>query len=161
MTRFNFRQIIGTELEASFHLELCRPVIADARMMPHEWIQLHIHIYDGGVQKLDSAAHGDNHFFPGPTDIAWDLAGVIVEWELDAAAADYFVGFYERLSGDTSRQRLPDYLVAYAAFQAGYAKMAHAAVSGENEKFRLQRDYERYRKVLTKFAVARRQACAV
>ena len=36
--------------------------------------------------KVDAAAHGDDHGFPGPVDVAWDLAGAVVEWELGGAA---------------------------------------------------------------------------
>ena len=155
MTHFNFAQIAGRELQSPFHLGLERPVIADARMMPHEWIRLD----DGRFLKLDAAAHGDNHFFPGPTDAAWDLAGVIIEWRLDATTTDDFLSRYEKTSGDDARSRLPDYLIAYTAFQAGYAAMAASAI-GESEaaeRRRLLRDYERYRKLLMKLAVSRSQ----
>ena len=42
-------------------------------LAPHEWLRLD----DGNVRKTDAIAHGDDHLFPGPTDIAWDLAGAI------------------------------------------------------------------------------------
>ena len=48
-------------------LRLQRPVIADSRMQPHEWLLTPA----GQVLKTDSGSHGDDHFFPGPTDIAW------------------------------------------------------------------------------------------
>lgn len=156
MARFNFSQITGNELNSSFHLERKRPVIADARMMPHEWLRLE----NGDIWKLDAAAHGDNHFFPGPTDIAWDLAGVIVEWELDDDATEHFLQSYQQLTGDNPAQRLPDYLIAYTAFHAGYAKMAAASIGEEEECGRLLRDYRRYRELLSQCAARQQQSVA-
>src|SRR5438874_5859066 len=56
-------------------------VLADGRMAPHEWI-----LSANGLIKTDGASHGDDHFYPGPTDIAWDLAGAITEWRMDSRA---------------------------------------------------------------------------
>jgi aminoglycoside phosphotransferase family enzyme len=86
-------------------------------------------------------------------DIAWDLAGVILEWELGADATDHFLSCYERASGDRSRARLQDYMLAYSAFQAGFAKMAASALreSEMEESKRLLRDHERYRSLLLEF----------
>jgi len=67
-------------------VEVEHRVFCDAHMMPHEWLELG----DGRLLKLDGAAHGDDHFFPGPCDIAWDLAGTIVEWKLTGPEAEYF-----------------------------------------------------------------------
>src|ERR1051325_5760709 len=60
------------ELGVDLAVELCpeRPVIADGKMQPHEWLFR----LEGKLLKTDSGSHGDDHFFPGPTDIAWDLA---------------------------------------------------------------------------------------
>src|SRR5690606_38356151 len=76
-----------------------RPAVVDGRMLPHEWLRRP----DGTLAKSDGIAHGDDHFFPGPTDIAWDLAGALVEWRLDASAAERLLGAYERASGDDPR----------------------------------------------------------
>src|SRR5262249_22811105 len=54
------------------------PVYPDCRMLPHEWLLAG----DGRILKTDGVGHGDGHQLPGPTDIAWDLAGVIIEWKL-------------------------------------------------------------------------------
>ncbi|MDQ6758533.1 MAG: hypothetical protein M3Z32_01550 [Acidobacteriota bacterium] len=93
-------------------LELPEPaaaVITDGRLLPHEWV---------GGSKTDALDHGDNHFFPGPTDIAWDIAALKVELGMDIAYE------YAQLSGDRGiAQRLPFYDVAYRAFRSGYGKM--------------------------------------
>jgi hypothetical protein len=149
MTAFNFAMIANRELARRPELVVERPVIADSRMMPYEWIKL-----DSGGQplKLDCAAHGDNHFLPGPVDIAWDVAGTIVEWRLDGDSADYFLKCYERASGDRAGNRLQEYLLAYSAFQAGYSMMAVSALAESDieEEKRLLRDYEQYRCMVLK-----------
>jgi thiamine kinase-like enzyme len=95
--------------------------------------------------KLDAGTHGDNHFFPGPCDIAWDVAGTIVEWELQGNARKHFVGEYTRRSGDRIAERLHPYLLAYATFRMGWSSMAVAAMQGECDEMLLTRDYRRYR----------------
>src|SRR5262249_13882356 len=79
---------LGFDLSVSLKLE--RPVIVDSRMQPHEWIITG----DGKLIKTDSGSHGDDHFYPGPTDIAWDLAGAIVEWQMNAEQSMEFLDLY-------------------------------------------------------------------
>lgn len=121
-------------------LEIEVPVIADGRMQPHEWL-----LTAAGILKTDGASHGDDHFYPGPADIAWDLAGAIVEWDMGQDAAEYFLRHYVALSGDHVHSRLPAWLQAYAAFRLGYCKMAAENLAGTAEEERLLRDYRRYR----------------
>jgi hypothetical protein len=123
-------------------VEVEHRVFCDAHMMPHEWLELP----DGRLLKLDGAAHGDDHFFPGPCDIAWDLAGTIVEWNLTGPEAEYFLEEYRRLSGDDARRRLPAYLRAYVSFRLGWCKMAALASAGSFDEPLLWRDFERYRR---------------
>ena len=99
----------------------------------------------GRLLKLDGGAHGDDHFFPGPCDIAWDLAGTIVEWNLSGSEAEYFLEQYRLASGDDARRRLPSYLRAYVAFRMGWCKMAALASQGSFDEPLLWRDFERYR----------------
>jgi hypothetical protein len=149
MARFNFDLLAGREMNRNFQLAVERPVIADARMMPHEWIRVDD---TGQLLKLDCAAHGDDHFLPGPVDIAWDLAGIILEWQLSEDARDFFLSCYEQASGDRPRPRLQNYLIAYSAFQAGYSEMAASAIgiSDSEESRRLIRDRDRHRRELIK-----------
>jgi hypothetical protein len=120
-----------------------RTVICDGRMMPHEWLRT----VSGELLKLDAGSHGDNHYFPGPCDIAWDVAGVIVEWELRGEECDRFVREYESRSGDAIAQRLSPYLLAYTIFSLGWSKMAALAMQGEYDEALLERGYLRYRKI--------------
>jgi hypothetical protein len=133
-------------------LHASSPVVVDARMMPHDWIVRH----DGRFLKVDATCHGDDHFFPGPTDIAWDLAGAIVEWRMDGPAEQYLVDQYRSFSGDHKlAKRLPAYLLAYSVFRMAYSHMAAASMEGGKEKSRLEREYRWYRQVAERQLAAR------
>jgi hypothetical protein len=144
MLRWNWKLEFGEELGlAESRLSPERVVICDGCMMPHEWLRSE----RGELQKLNAGTHGDNHFFPGPCDIAWDVAGTIVEWELQGEARDRFVGEYAARSGDAIAERLEPYLLGYTAFRMGWSKMAAAAMQGTDDEALLQRDYRRYRAI--------------
>jgi hypothetical protein len=142
MMRWNLQCEFGVELTASqSNLVLERPVVADGRMLPHEWMEI-----GDRIMKLDAASHGDDHFMPGPCDIAWDLAGFIVEWNLDRQATEFLLEAYRRQSGDGGAEaRLRPYLLAYTAFRMGWSKMAAQACAGQPDESLLRRDCLRYR----------------
>jgi hypothetical protein len=140
MARWNWQCEFGDEL-APLHLETERLVIADGRMLPHEWLRTN----DDRILKLDASTHGDDHFFPGPCDIAWDLAGTMVEWELNDSQSDAFLDAYRIASGDDAGSRIRDYVRAYSIFRMAWSKMAAHASAGEFDEKLLMRDYMRYR----------------
>src|SRR5260370_5184665 len=93
-------------------------------MLPHEGL-----VTPGrNIFKTDAVGHGEGHQLPGPADIAWDLAGTIVEWELPAAAADYFIRSYRRQIGDNPAARLPVYLLLYLGLRMAQYRIASAAM---------------------------------
>lgn len=142
MCQQNAIEEFGIEITLDASRLACeRPVIADARVMPYEWIQKS----SGEVVKIDGASHGDDHLFPGPCDIAWDLAGVIVEWRLPSATADFLLREYRRASGDDPGARLDHYLLAYLLFRMGYCKMGSEAMRGSNEEGALREAFHFYR----------------
>jgi hypothetical protein len=128
-------------------LEVERPVLADGRMQPHEWL-----LDAGGrMVKTDSGSHGEDHFFPGPTDIAWDLAGAIVEWGMNTVQAHSFLEAYRHHSGDGAAARIDGFLIAYATFRRAYCIMAADALAGTEEQARLENAADGYAKVLARF----------
>lgn len=141
MCQVNARKEFGIELSPPL-FESHRRVIADGRMLPHEWLRT----TSGELLKTDGVSHGNDHFFPGPCDIAWDMAGTIVEWELPAAAEEFFLERYSELSGDDAQPRLSPYRLAYSLFRMGYCKMAAEALQGSREEIRLQSAYRYYRR---------------
>ncbi len=142
MAAHNLEQEFGFAPE--LQLEVERPAICDGRMQRYKWRQL---ANDRWI-KLDASTHGDDHFFPGPADIAWDLAALCVEWQLDADGRQFFLTEYRRMSGDNTAPRLPSYQIAYAAFRLGWSRMAAASVFGTADQGRLLQDAARYRALL-------------
>jgi hypothetical protein len=139
----------GTRLATLVHpgaLKIERIATTDGRIAPHEWLRME----DGSVRKTDAITHGDDHLFPGPTDIAWDLAGAIIEWEMSRDARDHFLAAYRRASGDDPRSRLDAWLVAYAAIRGGFGLFA-LAHSSPAEARRFHRELDRYRTVLRSY----------
>lgn len=157
MARFNFSEATARNLPADFHLQVYSPAIADAQMMPYSWLRPFSR--DTPLLKLDCATHGDNHFFPGPVDIAWDVAGAIVEWEMQGQNSEFFIACFDQLAKDEISGRLQNYLVAYAAFRNGYCRMgAFAMTHDEGESSRLLRDAAKYREVLERLVPEKKLA---
>jgi hypothetical protein len=127
--RKNAVALVGLEDVPELVIE--RPTIIDGRMPPHEWLRT-----ARGILKADAMSHGDDHFFPGPTDIAWDLAGVIVEWGLGRAARARLLEIYRRESGDDAFGRIDGWIFAYAVTRGALAAFARDAIPGaEGERF--------------------------
>ncbi len=118
-------------------------VLVDGRMLAHEWLRT-----EHGLRKIDALDHHDDHFFPGPTDPAWDLAGAAIELALAERCEQALLTEYVRVSGDTHVcTRLPFYRAAYSAFRGGYCAMQADALGGaEGERFARAR--EQYVEVL-------------
>jgi hypothetical protein len=142
-------------MDCAVELRLERPVLADGRMQPHEWLLSK----KGKLLKTDSGSHGDDHFFPGPTDIAWDLAGAIIEWQMNEAQTMEFLDRYHRFSGDDAGARIEGFIKSYAVFRLAYCLMAANAMNGSDEQTRLQRAATGYRAVLAKMQ-ARSMVCS-
>jgi hypothetical protein len=122
-------------------------VAVDGRMMPHEWIAT-----ESGVLKVDGLDHHADDFFPGCRDIAWDLAGACIEWDLPPHAASVLVSRYMRLSGDSAiEQRLPFYEAAYAAYRLGYAHLAASTLHDAAEATRFRSLENTYANRLRRF----------
>jgi hypothetical protein len=143
MLRFNLTQEFSEKAALGLSTELLTTptyVLTDGRMQPHEWIRRS----DRAWIKVDACSHGDDHFFPGPVDIAWDLAGAIVEWEMNRDAEEFLLARFRRLTGDDPTQRLPVFLLAYAIFRLVYCRMALTTVLGSPEEPLLRKEYNRY-----------------
>jgi hypothetical protein len=143
MAEHNLREL-GLDLRVELRPK--HPVIADGRMQPHEWLMTN----KGRLMKTDSGSHGDDHFFPGPTDIAWDLAGAIVEWRMNEQQARDFIDIYRCASGDDPCGRIDGFITAYAVFRSAYCLMAANAMRGSDEEARLLRAADEYKEMLTR-----------
>jgi hypothetical protein len=142
MAQHNLREL---GFDPAVEIQLEHPVIADGRMHPHEWLLS----TEGKLLKTDSGSHGDDHFFPGPTDIAWDLAGAIIEWQMDDRQKAEFLARYHRAAGDDASARIDGFIKAYTVFRLAYCLMAANAMHGSDEQLRLQRAAATYRAAIT------------
>ncbi len=113
-----------------------RAVALDARMLPHEWLET-----ANGFVKTDALDHDDDHFYPGPQDIAWDLAAFGVEFD----CVEGLLERYARESGDgDAAARAPFYRAAYLAFRLGYCEMAAQALGDTADADDFRRERARY-----------------
>jgi hypothetical protein len=145
--RFNISREFQIELNLKLDaLQPSRLVVVDGRMQPHEWLRTP----DGLLLKTDASSHGDDHFFPGPTDIAWDLAGVAVEWNLHPDALEFLLARFARLTGNDLQRTLPAVMLAYSVFRLAWCKMAMSTAMDSSEHLRLRTAYRRYRNLAVK-----------
>jgi hypothetical protein len=117
-------------------------------------------IVGGEPLKTDAAAHGDDHFLPGPCDVAWDLAGAAAERGMDAAAEAALVAAYRRRSGDDAGGRLPAWRLAYVAVRTGWWRMAADALRGTAEHDGARREHARFRRLLAAAIATHRPAAS-
>lgn len=114
----------------------CPAVILDGRMAAHEWIGT-----TSGFVKVDAIDHGLDHFEPGPHDIAWDLAGAIVELDLEPSARDVLI----EQSGDPDiARRLPAVEIAYRAFRLAYCTQSARTLADTPEGPRFAAQAEKH-----------------
>ncbi|HSB53633.1 MAG TPA: hypothetical protein VLD58_04730, partial [Gemmatimonadales bacterium] len=126
-----------------------RPTRLDARMFPHEWLRT-----TQGLLKTDGVEHHDDPFYPGPHDIAWDVAGTCLEFRLRGQERQELIGAYRRASGDSGiAGRLPWFALAYLAFRVGYTRLAA-------ETLRIGEDAERFRRSITRYTALIRMELA-
>lgn len=104
-------------------------VAVDGRMLPHEWLAT-----ASGFAKTDALDHHDDHFFPGTQDVAWDVAGLAVEFRLPPRTVAELAEALAAMLGDPGLpDRLPIQEAAYAAWRLGYADLAAGALGGTDD----------------------------
>lgn len=135
----------------------CRPssncprcTYGDGHLRPHEWLA-------SGAQplrKVDTIGHDCDHTLVGKQPVAWDVAGAMIEWRLDDAAAACLLQAYAAAGGPhLDAATLHFYRLAYAALRAGQCALA-AAVHDPYEKDRLLKAYAGYRQQLAAILTA-------
>lgn len=107
-----------------------RRVVTDNRLHIWEWLRT----TDGRLLKTDSLDHADAHDLIGCQDIAWDVAGAIVEFGLAAAEAARLCG-----AVGASKRLVAFHLPCYLAFQIGYWSFASSNAGAAS----MRRFYER------------------
>ena len=102
----------------------------DNRLDRDKWLRLG----DGCLLKTDALDHHQSHDLVGCQNAAWDVAGAIVEFDLNQAEAAQLIAE----SGPAAECDLIDFfLIAYASFRLGQATLP----SGNNESGGRYRQY--------------------
>jgi hypothetical protein len=96
------------------------PVCTDNRMAAHEWLRLP----SGRLLKADAVDHHQSHDLIGCQDVAWDLAGALLELDLPPPETEQM---RSALGIDAA---LLDFMtVGYAAFRVGAHRMSAATLT--------------------------------
>jgi hypothetical protein len=112
-----------------------RPIEVDARLHPWEWLVTTA----GRIVKTDGVDHHAGHDLIGCQDVAWDVAGAIVELELDPGEARRLAA----IAGGVAPELLAFLHPAYLAFQLGRCALAEGAAAPD-EAARLRTASVRY-----------------
>lgn len=125
-----------------------RRVQTDNRLHRWEWLVDR----DGTLLKTDALEHCAAHDLVGCQDIAWDVAGAAIEFDLDP---DEEAELQARVGQEAGCPVDPDLLrflaPCYAAFQLGSWSMARATDGDPDEAVRLDREVSRYARHLRRF----------
>jgi len=149
MLSVNTREALGDDW-ADQALSLFRPIAilentpraGDGHMAPHEWIAAG----DGSIQKTDAGGHELDPTWTGRQPVLWDLAGAMLEWDLDPEGERAFLDGFA-VGGGHSRAplALDAYRAAYAAHRVGQVGFARDTEEDPDERERLGAEYERWR----------------
>ena len=150
MAVFNAGALDGAELAGRVDARLAGidrlapvPVRIDGRLHPWEWRRT----ADGTIVKTDALDHAAGHDLVGCQDIAWDVAGAAVEFDLSAAAAEALRrGVAEAAGRAVPAEAVAAFRLCYAAFQGGLWRMT--GEGGPDGAWRTERQVARYRALL-------------
>ncbi|MBX5220087.1 hypothetical protein HJC06_03470 [Rhizobium sp. NLR9b] len=137
-TAENLRCLTGTPGRLAGRL---RPVDTDNRLHPWEWLTT---TAGRRIVKTDALDHNAAHDLIGCQDIAWDVVGACVEFELSSKERDRLVDLVGREADcDLSDDVLRFFEPCYLGFQIGLWSQARASVDGA-EAERIENTIKRY-----------------
>jgi hypothetical protein len=149
----NTREALGPDL-ANVALCLLRPIplfdsaprSGDGHLAPHEWIRTR----DGRVLKTDAGGHDYDHTWTGQQPVLWDLAGAMLEWDLDEPQERILLEGFTAAGGHRwAPLALGAYRIAYAAHRVGQTRLGLDQETEADERARLRREHGRWRAVLS------------
>jgi hypothetical protein len=115
MARHNVPHVLGNWSPDTERLSgMIRPACIDGRMAAWEWLRLP----DGRLLKTDAFDHHQAHDLVGAQDLAWDVAGAIIELGMSPDEASSLA-----LAVDCSPDLLAFYVPAYAGFRIGALRL--------------------------------------
>jgi hypothetical protein len=119
-----------------------RRIETDNRLHVWEWLSAP----DGRILKTDALDHHAAHDLVGCQDLAWDVAGAVVELDLSSDEQNELCAVIARSGGGEADPELIGFLTpCYLAFQLGYYTLAAEALAGVVEEAdRLRATASRY-----------------
>ena len=150
----NTREALGqacADQTAALHAALSDsevvPAYSDGRMAPHEWVRSGSRIW-----KTDCTGHEWDHTVVGHQPLCWDVAGALVEWNLDLNSARPLLNPLQRAGIRVQTETLRFYCQAYSAFRLGMVSICKQQVNGDtSERARLEQAHARYGSSLRRF----------
>ncbi|HEX5222225.1 MAG TPA: hypothetical protein VFZ59_21910 [Verrucomicrobiae bacterium] len=115
------------------------PTYGDGHVAPHEWIRSP----DGKIWKTDYFGHTCDHTMVGQQSILWDVAGTLIEWNMDLPAARALLNALQEDGGEWDLRPLEFYGASYAAFRLGVFSCATSNDLAEQRRLELARDFYR------------------
>ena len=103
------------------------PTYGDGHLSPYEWIRSR----DGKIWKTDYFGHTQDHTVVGSQSILWDVAGALIEWDLDSGAAQTFLAVLREGNRGLDLRALDFYCAAYAAFRWGLCAFTASSIPAE------------------------------
>lgn len=121
------------------------PIRTDNRLHAWEWL-----VHDGRLLKTDAVDHHAAHDLVGCQDLAWDVAGATIEFDLADDERDRLCMVAEREAGRALAPELVAFCTTcYLAFQLGSWTLAAQALAGDPaEAGRLRAAAARYTQLL-------------
>jgi hypothetical protein len=109
-------RLVEERLPATGDLAGLAPARIDGRLHAWEWLRT----ADGRFVKTDGLDHAVGHDLVGCQDVAWDVAGAAVEFDLAEAEVERLRAAVGAAAGrEVSRSAVAAFRVCYAAFQGG------------------------------------------
>jgi hypothetical protein len=117
MARHNTQEALGDSAAQALHVNTDLPVRAihvDARLHRWEWLSLP----NGPLLKADALDHSTGHDLIGCQDVAWDIAGAAVEFDLTDAETEKLRKIISRTANiEVHPVLVADCILYYCAFQ--------------------------------------------
>jgi hypothetical protein len=117
----------------------------DGHLAPYEWVRTKT----GKIFKTDNTGHNSDHTLIGKQSVLWDVAGTIIEWDLNERQCEAVARELRTREHQVDRKALGFYERAYAAFRMGFNSLGANQAGGDMaERSRLERASKRYEKKL-------------
>lgn len=112
----------------------------DGRLAPCEWVRTPT----GGLVKTDYFGHDTDHTAIGKQSYLWDVAGALVEWELQTQERARLLEAFARQGMMVDSAVLRFFEIAYRSFRLGQTSLCLELESCPQERSRLELDRDRH-----------------